>query len=119
MRYGEQLRWKQDLVQAAFNQYPTLKHLVVPRLLTPERHLQYRTTAKLAVAGSHADPYIGIYRRASHDVVDLEDCPLHHPMINTVIKVVREGISKLKVPGVPGEKQERYPAVSGGACLRE
>jgi len=70
----------------------------VPRLLTPERRLQYRTTAKLAVAGTHADPYIGIYRRASHDVVDLEDCPLHHPMINTVIKVVREGISKLKVP---------------------
>ncbi len=98
MRYGEQLRWKQDLVQAAFNQYPSLKHIAVPRLLTPERRLQYRTTAKLAVAGSHADPYIGIYRRASHDVVDLEDCPLHHPMINTVIRVVREGISKLKVP---------------------
>jgi 23S rRNA (uracil1939-C5)-methyltransferase len=98
IRYGEQLRWKQDLVQAAFNQYPALKHIVVPRLLTPERRLQYRTTAKLAVAGSHADPYIGIYRRASHDVVDLEDCPLHHPMINTVIKVVREGISRLKVP---------------------
>lgn len=98
MRYGEQLRWKQDLVQAAFNEYPSLKHIVVPRLLTPERRLQYRTTAKLAVAGTHADPYIGIYRRASHDVVDLEDCSLHHPMINTVIKVVREGIRKLKVP---------------------
>ncbi|SKA22202.1 23S rRNA m(5)U-1939 methyltransferase [Trichlorobacter thiogenes] len=98
MRYGEQLRWKQQLVQAAFDGYPSLKGIVVPRLLTPERQLQYRTTAKLAVAGTHADPYIGIYRRASHDVVDLEDCPLHHPMINTVIKVVRAGISKLKVP---------------------
>ena len=98
MRYGEQLRWKQQLVQAAFDEYPSLKGIVVPRLLTPERQLQYRTTAKLAVAGTHADPYIGIYRRASHDVVDLEDCPLHHPMINAVIKVVRAGISKLKVP---------------------
>lgn len=98
MRYGEQLRWKQEQVQAALHAYPTLQTVVVPRLLTPERRLQYRTTAKLAVAGTHADPYIGIYRRASHDVVDLEDCPLHHPMINTVIKVVRDGISKLKVP---------------------
>ncbi|MDD2501373.1 MAG: 23S rRNA (uracil(1939)-C(5))-methyltransferase RlmD [Geobacter sp.] len=98
LRYGEQLRWKQAQVQAAFDNYASLKDLVVPRLLTPKRQLQYRTTAKLAVAGSHADPYIGIYRRASHDVVDLEDCPLHHPMINTVIKAVREGISKLKVP---------------------
>jgi len=98
IRYGEQLRWKQQLVQAAFDDYSSLKGIVVPRLLTPERQLQYRTTVKLAVAGTHADPYIGIYRRASHDVVDLEDCPLHHPMINTVIKVVRAGISKLKVP---------------------
>ncbi len=98
LRYGEQLRWKQAQVQAAFDAYPSLKGLVVPRLLTPERQLGYRTTAKLAVAGSHADPYIGIYRRASHDVVDLEECPLHHPLINAVIKAVGKGISKLKVP---------------------
>jgi len=98
LRYGEQLRWKQGQVQVAFDAYPSLKELVVPRLLTPERQLGYRTTAKLAVAGSHADPYIGIYRRASHDVVDLEECPLHHPLINMVIKVVGKGIAKLKVP---------------------
>lgn len=98
MRYGEQLRWKQQQVQAALADYPSLQQIQVPRLLIPERRLQYRTTAKLAVAGTHADPYIGIYRRASHDVVDLEGCPLHHPVINAVIKAVREGLSKLKVP---------------------
>ncbi len=98
MRYGEQLRWKQQMVQDALASHVLLKDVVVPRLLTPERRLQYRTTAKLAVAGTHQDPFIGIYRRASHDVVDLEDCPLHHPLINTVIKTVRAGIRKLKVP---------------------
>lgn len=98
LRYGEQLRWKQQQVQAALEVYPSLQHLQVPRLLTPAKNLGYRTTAKLAVAGSHADPYIGIYRRASHDVVDLEDCPVHHPLINEVIALVSAGISKLKVP---------------------
>jgi len=98
LRYGEQLRWKQQQVQTAFDAYPSLKGMVVPRLLTPERQLHYRTTAKLAIAGTHVDPYIGIYRRSSHDVVDLEDCPLHHPLINEVIKTVSKGISKLKVP---------------------
>lgn len=98
LRYGEQLRWKQQQVQAALSAYPTLQQLQVPRLLTPAKNLGYRTTAKLAVAGSHADPYIGIYRRASHDVVDLEDCPVHHPLINEVITLVSAGISKLKVP---------------------
>ncbi len=98
MRYGEQLRWKQAQVQSAFDAYSSLKGIVVPRLLLPERRLHYRTTAKLALAGTHTDPYIGIYRRSTHDVVDLEDCPLHHPLINRVIKFVSEGIKKLKVP---------------------
>ncbi len=98
MRYGEQLRWKQAQVQSAFDTYSSLKGIVVPRLLLPERRLHYRTTAKLAIAGTHADPFIGIYRRSTHDVVDLEDCPLHHPLINRVIKSVSEGIKKLKVP---------------------
>lgn len=98
MRYGEQLRWKQQQVQSSLSAYPTLQHLQVPRLLVPERNLGYRTTAKLAVAGSHADPYIGIYRRATHEVVDLDDCVVHHPLINKVVTVVRGGIVKLKVP---------------------
>lgn len=98
MRYGEQLRWKQQQVQSALSLYPSLQQLQVPRLIVPERNLGYRTTAKLVVAGVHADPYIGIYRRATHDVVDLDDCVVHHPLINRVIKVVRLGISKLKAP---------------------
>ncbi len=98
MRYGEQLRWKQQQVQAEFDRHDSLKDIVVPRILTPERNLHYRTTAKLAIAGTHREPFIGIYRRASHDVVDLEECPLHHPIVNEVIRTVSKGISKLKVP---------------------
>lgn len=98
MRYAEQIRWKHDQVRAELNTYPALKKVKVLEPLSPQQRMHYRTTAKLAVAGSHREPYIGIYRRASHDVVDLEDCPLHHALVNRVIAVVREGITKLKVP---------------------
>ena len=98
MRYEEQLRWKQDLVRSEIGAYVSLAATVVHPPLAPERCLKYRTTAKLAVAGGHSDPFIGIYRRTSHDVVDLGDCPLHHPLINRVIAIVREGIRKFRVP---------------------
>lgn len=98
MRYEEQLNWKHQLVQSEMNVYPSLKGIKVEHPLAPERRLHYRTTAKLAVAGVHGDPWIGIYRRASHDVVDLGECPLHHPLINRIIAAVREGIKKSKVP---------------------
>lgn len=98
MRYAEQVRWKHDQVQAELKAYPALKKVAVLAPLSPTQRMHYRTTAKLSVAGSHREPYIGIYRRASHDVVDLEDCPLHHALVNRVVKTVREGISKLKVP---------------------
>ncbi len=98
MRYAEQIKWKHGQVQSELNAYPSLKKVKVLEPLSPNQRMHYRTTAKLAVAGSHADPYIGIYRRASHDVVDLEECPLHHPLVNRVITAAREGITKLKVP---------------------
>lgn len=98
MRYAEQVRWKHDQVRAELSAYPVLKKVPVLEPLSPNQRMHYRTTAKLAVAGSHSEPYIGIYRRASHEVVDLEDCPLHHALVNRVVKAAREGISKLKVP---------------------
>lgn len=98
MRYAEQVRWKHEQVRAELAAYPALHKVPVLEPLSPNQRMHYRTTAKLAVAGTHREPYIGIYRRASHDVVDLEDCPLHHALVNRVIKAAREGISKLKVP---------------------
>jgi 23S rRNA (uracil1939-C5)-methyltransferase len=98
MRYAEQVKWKHELVKSEFAVYPALKNLNILEPLSPNQRMHYRTTAKLAVAGTFKEPYIGIYRRASHDVVDLEDCPLHHALVNRVVKAAREGIAKLKVP---------------------
>ena len=54
--------------------------------------------AKLVVAGKFAEPLIGMYRSNTHEVIDIADCPLHHSLINSVVKVVKEGIRKGKVP---------------------
>jgi 23S rRNA (uracil1939-C5)-methyltransferase len=98
MKYSEQKVWKRGMILAELAKHGELAGVTVHPLLSPENLIHYRTTAKLAIAGKFSDPFIGIFRRASHDVYDLEQCPLHHPLINRVVEAVRSGIAKLKVP---------------------
>jgi 23S rRNA (uracil1939-C5)-methyltransferase len=98
MKYGDQKIWKRGMVLSELAKYPDLSGTLVHPLLSPLNLIHYRSTAKLTVAGKFSDPFIGIYRRASHDVYDLEQCPLHHPLINKVVDAVRKGITKCKVP---------------------
>lgn len=98
MKYSEQKVWKRGMVLSELAKYQELSGTTVHPLLSPTNLIHYRSTAKLTVAGKFSDPFIGIYRRASHDVYDLEKCPLHHPLINKVVDAVRKGITKCKVP---------------------
>lgn len=98
MKYSEQKVWKRGMVLSELAKYPELSGTTVHGLLSPTNLIHYRSTAKLTVAGKFSDPFIGIYRRASHDVYDLEQCPLHHPLINKVVDAVRKGITKCRVP---------------------
>jgi 23S rRNA (uracil1939-C5)-methyltransferase len=97
MKYTEQKNWKRGMILAELAKYPGLSGVIVHPLLSPDNLIHYRTTAKLTVAGKFSEPFIGIYRRASHDVYDLEQCPIHHPIIDKVVEAVRKGIKKGKV----------------------
>ena len=97
MKYSEQKNWKRGMILAEMAKYPILSETVVHPLLSPDNLIHYRTTAKLTVAGKFSEPFIGIYRRASHDVYDLDHCPIHHPLIDKVVEAVRKGIKKGKV----------------------
>jgi len=98
MKYTEQLVWKRGLMLSELARHDDLKGVPVLPPLAPDNLIHYRTTAKLTVAGKFSNPFIGIYRRATHDVYDLDDCALHHPLINRVVAVARRGITSLKVP---------------------
>ncbi len=97
MKYSEQKNWKRGMILAEMAKYPSLSNSSVLPVLSPDNLIHYRTTAKLTVAGKFSEPFIGIYRRASHDVYDLEQCPIHHPLIDKVVEAVRRGIKKGKV----------------------
>lgn len=98
MAYPAQLDLKKKQVEREMRAYVSLRGATIHDVLPSPRPLEYRNSAKLVVAGSHAAPQIGIYRRNSHQVADISRCPLHHPLINKIVAAVKSGITKGKVP---------------------
>lgn len=92
-----QLGFKQQKVTQSLAGYPPLRKIVVPEVWAAPSPLGYRTNAKLVIGRIRRQPVVGLYRRGSHDIVDIGDCPLHHPLINRIVKVVREEIDKLQL----------------------
>jgi 23S rRNA (uracil1939-C5)-methyltransferase len=97
MKYHDQVEWKRQYILNHLSRYLELGDIDVHPVLSPLRLIHYRTTVRLAIAGKHSEPYIGIFRRSTHDVLDLEECPIHHPLVNKVVVAVRRGITRMKV----------------------
>lgn len=56
--------------------------------LIKDKIIKWRLRTKLAVRGTSENPRIGLFKRGTHEVVPIPHCPLHHPMINMLVKVV-------------------------------
>ena len=82
LEYSAQLEWKNRRLEQL------LGELIQPQsIATAPQPLGYRLTAKLRVA---AKPLrLGIYQPGSSEVVDLAQCPVHHPFINSTITTLK------------------------------
>lgn len=94
MGYYHQAQFKQEQVKNALQLYPELKNIPVSEVRRAPNPLGYRTTAKLALAKVGGKAMVGLYKRGTHEVVDIGDCPQHHPLINTIAQALREEIEK-------------------------
>lgn len=61
--------------------------------ITPHLHqgnpLHWRYRAKVAVRGKVNHPLIGLFKRASHDVIPIPSCLVHHPHLNQAFERIR------------------------------
>ncbi len=96
-KYQAQLASKSKRVADALAAYPELYEVELGDVWAAPETLGYRASAKLVVARKRGKAQVGMYRRGSHDVVDIADCPLHHPLINRVAAVVREELDRRNI----------------------
>ena len=95
--YPAQLRFKEEKLGRAFASYAGLKEIKIAEIMAAPEPLGYRTSAKLVFAKHRGRVRLGLYRRGTHEVVDIENCPLHHPLLNQVAHVVREEVQRQKI----------------------
>jgi len=98
MDYPSQLEWKENYLSNNIRQHQALQDLQILPVKPSPLQLRYRNSAKLVIAGKFAEPLIGLYKRESHDILDISNCALHNPLINRIVAVVKKGITKGKVP---------------------
>ncbi len=97
MKYGDQLLFKQQRVAEALQQQGLLDETQVQPVLPSDNPFGYRASAKLTFARSREKVLIGLYKRGSHEVVDCPDCPVHHPLINKIVTVVRDEVQRQRI----------------------
>jgi len=97
MQYQGQLQFKQQRVeQALAAKIPVGSFSILPVLPAVDT-LGYRTSAKLVFSRKREKLLLGLYRRGSHDVVDIAECPVHHPLINRIAAIVRDDVARQRV----------------------
>jgi tRNA/tmRNA/rRNA uracil-C5-methylase (TrmA/RlmC/RlmD family) len=55
--------------------------------------LGYRVRARLSVRASGQGPLVGIFEQGSHQLVDIPECTVHHPLVNRVASALRTSLA--------------------------
>ncbi|MEK7852159.1 MAG: TRAM domain-containing protein, partial [Deltaproteobacteria bacterium] len=84
--YNEQLKVKEAIFKDTLKRIGKIDPSIVLSAQPSPQELNYRSRVQFKVLGKS----IGFYKRESHDLVEVSECPLAHPLINRILKGVRE-----------------------------
>ncbi|NLW17729.1 MAG: 23S rRNA (uracil(1939)-C(5))-methyltransferase RlmD [Firmicutes bacterium] len=88
--YEAQLEYKRQWVVDALERIGKLKNITVHPTLPMEEPWRYRNKAQFPVGLTDGRIIAGCYRRRTHQIVDIDDCFIQHPLSARVLQVVKE-----------------------------
>ena len=96
MSYDAQLQWKRQQVQDAVER---IGHLKVPVLPTKgmDTPFGYRNKAQFPLGRDGGQVVMGFFRRGTHNIVDLTQCEVQHPLITRLALQVKETVERLGI----------------------
>ena len=95
------LDWKRSLV---------LSQLARVQIETPAPAIQEYALATRRRAAFHAkklgaEVRLGFKASGSHEIIDIEECPILHPKISATLPIIRQALSRYQPPGIELEIQ--------------
>lgn len=89
LAYDAQLRWKRDVVSNALTRIAGASGLDVSPTIGMQRPRAYRNKMSLVVDTRKQPPALGFYKQRSHEVVDIDRCPVVvEPLDRTIRSLV-------------------------------
>lgn len=86
--YKDQLQQKEMLVKEIFSRIGHLKNANINNCLPSPSPFNYRHRMQFNINHKNKKPHIGLYRRKTHTLVDIIDCPIANPLINKIIRAL-------------------------------
>jgi 23S rRNA (uracil1939-C5)-methyltransferase len=103
LEYSHQVETKRQILEETIRHHiPQTRELTIPMKASPQEY-KYRSRARLQVRGFGTDARVGFFRSQSHEIEDIDECPLLRPTLNRGLHEIRE--TQLKCTGSPGLQQ--------------
>jgi len=87
---------KQNIVKDAFEKFAKL-NVKVNNIINGQKEYRYRNKFAFPVCEVDGEIKIGMYKKNSHQIIDIDDCYLQSEKIRTIINCVREFMFENKI----------------------
>lgn len=84
--YSKQVKVKEEIYRDTLKRIGKIDPSIVHPIQPAPLELNYRSRVQFKVCENK----IGFYKRGSHELVEINDCPLAHPLINRILKRLRD-----------------------------
>lgn len=100
LTYESQLKQKRDIVVQSFERHSSLKNLEqkVANTIGMEEPWSYRNKVQFQVGMKDQKVIAGLYGLNSHQLIDIETCPIQHSATNKVTAAVKTILQDLQIP---------------------
>mgnify|MGYP000297486471 CR=1 FL=1 len=98
LSYEGQLKYKSQLVRDALERIGGLNNVEVLPAIGMEEPWRYRNKAQYPVGMIKNKLALGFYAARSHNLIDINDCPIQHEINEKVTSLVRKFIQTYNIP---------------------
>ncbi len=105
LSYENQLKLKTQIVENSLQKYAKIHEKVNPTIKS-ENILRYRNKFAFPVVETDSGEIkIGMYKKNSHEVIDISDCLLQSETAKTIIKIFKQYMQENKISGYNENKK--------------
>ncbi len=105
LSYDDQLQFKKQLVEDTLKKYAKITHKINDVVPSPNV-FRYRNKFAFPVQDVNGEIKIGMFRKNSHKIVEIEDCLLQSEKTKTILKLFKEYMIENKVTAYSEETKQ-------------